>query len=366
MNIDEIMKEDVEELARVSVPEKAELAKRARKRREREHVADEQSVVGSGFGGRKEYEAEEESEVATEAAGSEASKEKPDADGSAAGEMDGWVVAGGDAPAKEPEKAADAKKSEAVKSEAAKSGSEDKASDAAKADGAEDEMAAFHAYLRGTDADSEGAVLESDEYIIEPEEGVETSVAKTRLHWLLDDIRFIVIAFIIIASILMVFPPYFVSGPSMNTTLYDGAFGFGYRFGKPDYGDIVILNTGNRINGTDNDNFIKRVIGLPGDTVTCVYEKCTEDATLADGREVKAGSTVYRVYVNGVLQEEPYAYYGGGQYALTCEYALGEDEYFVMGDNRYNSHDSRAIGPIKKSDIKCVMLFFLWKKPFWR
>ena len=44
------------------------------------------------------------------------------------------------------------------------------------------------------------------------------------------------------------------------------------------------------------------------------------------------------------------------------KYPVDKDCVFVMGDNRFNSHDGRAIGPVSKKDIKCKMLFFLWGK----
>ena len=170
--------------------------------------------------------------------------------------------------------------------------------------------------------------------------------------------------FLIIYAIFYVFPPYLVSGSSMNKTLTDKAFGFGFRYITPERGDIVIVNTGEKENGTDNANFIKRVIGVPGDTIKCEVERYEYDVTLGDGTVVAAGEPVYRVYVNGVLEEVPYASYTGGTIyaAKTGEWTLAENEFFVMGDNRFNSHDSRSIGPVTKDEIVCKMLFFLWGK----
>ncbi|MBQ6661872.1 MAG: signal peptidase I [Lachnospiraceae bacterium] len=187
---------------------------------------------------------------------------------------------------------------------------------------------------------------------------------QTRGSLLLNDIIFFACAFVIILAIFYIFPPYVVNGTSMNQTLNNKAFGFGARYGSLDHGDIVIVNTGERVPGTANENYIKRLIGLPGDTIKCEGVACTEDTTMPDGTFVPAGGIVYHVYRNGELLEEPYAYYGDGSYRRYeyDEITLGDDEYFVMGDNRFNSHDGRAIGPVSKKDIKCKMLFFLWGK----
>ncbi|MDO4318368.1 MAG: signal peptidase I [Lachnospiraceae bacterium] len=171
------------------------------------------------------------------------------------------------------------------------------------------------------------------------------------------NIRFFAISFVVIFAIFYVFPPYLVSGTSMNNTLSDKAFGFGIRFGELERGDIIVFSN----DKTDGKDYIKRIIACPGDTIRLVNDE---------------------VYVNGELLEEDYAYYdpdspfpyvtgyipaedGSGEmipeYHLN-EYTLGEDEYFVMGDNRHHSSDSRRIGCIRREDVKCRMLFFIWGK----
>ena len=183
------------------------------------------------------------------------------------------------------------------------------------------------------------------------------------LRTVIADYLFLPIAFLIALLIFYVFPPYIVDGPSMQKTLDDKAFGFGFRYAKPERGDIVIVNTGED-GGTGGASFIKRVIGVPGDTIFCTYETYEYDVTLSDGKVVKAGSPVYRVYLNGEMLYEPYAWFGDNNIARATEkpITLGEDEYFIMGDNRFNSNDSRAFGPITRSDIKCTMMFFLFGK----
>ena len=113
-----------------------------------------------------------------------------------------------------------------------------------------------------------------------------------------------------------------VSGRSMNPTLENGdnliTDKISYRFSDPKRYDIVVFPFEDE-NG--KRNFIKRIIGLPGETV-----------------QIKDGE----VYINGELLGETYGkekmdYAGRASEPIT----LGDDEYFVLGDNRSNSKDSR-------------------------
>jgi signal peptidase I len=92
-----------------------------------------------------------------------------------------------------------------------------------------------------------------------------------------------------------------------------------YLLGEPDYGDIIVFHYFNN----PEDDYIKRVIGLPGDTVKM--------QNLA-------------VYVNGKLIQEPYINEPcSDSRCRDNEWVLGEDEFFVMGDNRNHSSDSRGV-----------------------
>lgn len=101
---------------------------------------------------------------------------------------------------------------------------------------------------------------------------------------------------------------------------------FAYYFGEPQRGDVIVLHNPTNLN---DDDLIKRIIGLPGDRVQIVNG---------------------RVYVNGVMLNEPYI-------VKFCEtgcdgtWTLGQAEYFVLGDNRSNSLDSHIFGPINRSLI---------------
>lgn len=86
--------------------------------------------------------------------------------------------------------------------------------------------------------------------------------------------------------------------------------------------DIVVVNK-----KVEGDNLIKRVIGLPNETIRYKNNK---------------------LYINDKIIDDVYAY---GDTENFKEIALGEDEYFLMGDNREVSLDSRSLGVIKKSEI---------------
>lgn len=127
--------------------------------------------------------------------------------------------------------------------------------------------------------------------------------------------------------------PVIVSGPSMNPTLDGGELMILNKLGKIDRYDIVVVDAG-------EDDIIKRVIGMPGEKIQCQNNN---------------------IYINGYIQEEDYSI------GNTCpikekwfEYELADDEYFVMGDNRENSSDSRHIGPVKQKKIKGTTSLILY------
>ncbi len=134
---------------------------------------------------------------------------------------------------------------------------------------------------------------------------------------------------------LFIMTPHEVVGNSMHPTYKNGEFLMAnkvtYKLSKPKRGDVIIFKY------SDTADFIKRIIGVPGDQVM-----------IKDGR----------IYINGEILDEseylsPSVITNGGSYLHEGQtIKLGEDEYFVCGDNRANSSDSRDFGPIKDSDIK--------------
>ena len=129
-----------------------------------------------------------------------------------------------------------------------------------------------------------------------------------------------------------------VHGPSMQPTYHTGqrVFVTRYFFHSPRRGDVIVFHPP----AVSRDDFIKRVIGSPGDHVV-----------------VKDG----RVWVNGALLEEPYLPAAQTTcFGRWCDVTLGADEYFVMGDNRANSSDSRSWGPVQRDRIvgKTWLLYY--------
>jgi signal peptidase I len=143
--------------------------------------------------------------------------------------------------------------------------------------------------------------------------------------------------------------PFEVQQSSMVPTIVDGEYilidKLTTRFDGYHYGDVVVFNppSGSGL-ATDGIPFIKRIVGMPGDTVT-----------LENGRVfiTQPGEAPVRI-------EEPYVVTeaDGSTAPTLCpreacpqEWIVGEDEYFVMGDNRPSSQDSRVFGPINEELI---------------
>ncbi len=160
------------------------------------------------------------------------------------------------------------------------------------------------------------------------------------LKWVLELIFIIILT---LAFRTFIFGTTGVKGSSMEPTLYHGDLvavnKFIYLFDTPKYGDIVICHIDS---GNSQENIIKRVIGLPGDKIEL--------------REIKEQYELeYELFVNEKKLEEPYLNViiqqpGDQEYP----FVVPEGEYFVMGDNRNASTDSRTkeIGTIPKKDVE--------------
>lgn len=148
-------------------------------------------------------------------------------------------------------------------------------------------------------------------------------------------VREVVLLVLMIAAIQFLLPRSVVKGHSMEPNIEDGqrlaASPVPYIFGSPQRGDIVMLHPVE----VDGQNLVKRVIGLPNEFIQ-----------LEDGQ----------LFVDGELIAEDYL----PTICTNCrdgEWQLGENEYFIVGDNRSSSYDSRNYGAIQSEVIMARVLF---------
>lgn len=147
--------------------------------------------------------------------------------------------------------------------------------------------------------------------------------------------QFSLIALLIIVPVrIFIAQPFIVSGASMETTFSGGQYlivdQLTYQFDDPHRGDVIIF----KYPKDPSKFFIKRVIGIPGDTVSI------------EGNTVSVSN---EAHPDGVTYAEPYVHAMTPGAAL--EETLGEGEYFVMGDNRDHSSDSRVWGILPEENI---------------
>ena len=133
-----------------------------------------------------------------------------------------------------------------------------------------------------------------------------------------------------------------IEGSSMEPTLQEGQYlivnRLAYFLDEPERGDIIVLHFPN----DRSRDFIKRIVGLPGDTV-----------------EISNGE----VWVNGVLIDEPYI---KDPSPNNQTWTVTEDSYFVMGDNRRNSSDARSWSFLPEEDIIGEAWVIYWPPKDWQ
>lgn len=154
---------------------------------------------------------------------------------------------------------------------------------------------------------------------------------------------------------------------SMEDTMFEGEMLFvnkvAYRTNLPERGDVVVFLKGREVNGfferclisledmagsignnQRENRLVKRVIGLPGETI-----------------EIKDG----KVFINGSELNEPYVRNTTFPDMLDGEYLIPENQYFMMGDNRIWSSDSRRFGPVSIKSIEGKASFIVWPPSKW-
>ncbi len=159
---------------------------------------------------------------------------------------------------------------------------------------------------------------------------------------------------LVLISIIIVVPfrlfiaqPFIVDGLSMYPTFDNSDYlivdEISYHFREPERGSVIVFHYPKDV----SKSFIKRLIGLPGETVT-----------IEEGRVSITSST----YPEGLVLEEGYV---KKPKLDNLSFTLAQDEYFVMGDNRAQSADSRLWGPIKREHIIGQPLAQFWPPTLW-
>lgn len=155
------------------------------------------------------------------------------------------------------------------------------------------------------------------------------------LLFILETFKIVVLALLIVIPIrYFLFQPFFVRGQSMEPSFQGGDYlivdQLSYRFQEPQRGEVIVF----RYSHNRSQNYIKRIIGLPGETIEIQDNKIV---VYHNGEAEILGETAYlpaNIQTTGGLRVQ-----------------LNDDEFFVLGDNRTFSSDSRSWGPIKRGDI---------------
>ena len=180
----------------------------------------------------------------------------------------------------------------------------------------------------------------------------ESAKERSLLYTIFDTVRYVAIGLLVgILLVVFVIQRNDVYGSSMEPTLHSGDAVFvemiSVYTGNFSRGDIVTIDAKGMEGYSHEENLIKRIVGLPGETIK-----------IEDGN----------VYINGVLLDESAylpegtkTYVGAeGQARGYQEVTLGPDEYYCMGDNRGGSNDSRRMGPFKKKQIEAKVLMRIY------
>ncbi len=165
-----------------------------------------------------------------------------------------------------------------------------------------------------------------------------------KILWSLFEV-FETVAIAVVAVILVrsfIAQPFLVNGSSMEPSFYDGDYllvdELSYQFREPQRGEIVVFK-----NPVDhNSYYIKRVIGLPGEQV------------IIEGSEITVHTN------NGETRRLDEKYIMNPRSTVRHEVVLADEEYFVMGDNRSFSFDSRSWGPLDRDEIVGLVRLRLW------
>ena len=154
---------------------------------------------------------------------------------------------------------------------------------------------------------------------------------KNTLTFIWEVTKIIIVAFVLVVGLrTFVFQPFLVRGASMEPNFHNWDYlvvdEITYRFRPPERGEVIVFQYPN----DPSQRYIKRIVGLPGETV-----------------EINDGKVAIFEGNSGFVLDES-EYLSGGQTSGSVRIALEENEYFVLGDNRRQSSDSRNWGVLRE------------------
>ncbi|MDD5738567.1 MAG: signal peptidase I [Candidatus Pacebacteria bacterium] len=169
---------------------------------------------------------------------------------------------------------------------------------------------------------------------------------KAGFSFIWEVLQVVIVALAIVLPIrFFVFQPFIVKGASMEPSFHGGDYlivdEISYRFTEPQRGEVLVF----KYPLDKTQRFIKRIIGLPGEKVDIEAGRITITSPLGDKK------TLDEPYITTPLSE---------MILENNSLKLGRDEYYVMGDNRAHSFDSRSWGVLKKEDIVGRVVFRAW------
>lgn len=197
---------------------------------------------------------------------------------------------------------------------------------------------------------------ESERYAVTDTDSKKTAKPAEKSRFIDGVFDFLELFIFSLAAVLLITTFFFrhsvVDGSSMEQTLFNGEhIIISNLFYEPERGDIIVFDDYSIENDYYHKPLVKRVIGIPGDTVEIVYDRFKKRSD---------------VYVNGEKLDEDYVYIDPYHNYRndTGSWVVGEGEVFVMGDHRNNSDDSRVFGPIRIDSIlgKALIRFYPFDK----
>jgi len=182
----------------------------------------------------------------------------------------------------------------------------------------------------------------------QPEESLQPNQSGQWKVLLRDFVTIVVIAGVLVLILQAVVQKFIVDGHSMDNTLQNGqqfmVNKVVYNLHEPERGDIIVFHPPTEV---DTDDYIKRIIGLPGETIF-----------------INEG-TVYIIDTEGTVTELEEPYIELESTRSLAAVAIPEGEYFVMGDNRGNSADSRNGWTLERENIIGKAWVTIWPPSLW-